>query len=262
MKKNLQLLAVLALVTVAIPASAKPPIYMKYDGVDGSVQSRKNGGQIEIESFSWGATNSGAHAVSEGGCTTGPAKFTVKGTPPAEMTKLCQTRGRIGTVVVDIDGVKHAFENASFTGCQTGNGSVPTDQFSLNYTKCTYHRGGVRVAAGDVNNASTAQPNARLIGLPSGPVPVNVETLTLNGTGATLALTKVGTGTLTLSGANSAPLPKLELELTSGPKWTFYQVEIKGIMISSATGARSKPMDQFSLNFAKVEGPVAGYPSR
>jgi type VI protein secretion system component Hcp len=41
------------------------PIYIDYDGIKGTVREQASGGhrgEIEIESFSWGVSNSGAHA--------------------------------------------------------------------------------------------------------------------------------------------------------------------------------------------------------
>jgi len=210
---------------------------------------------IEIQSWSFGASNPTA-------CATGPLKFTVRGAEAESVRKLCQSHMPLGSITVDIDGVQHRFENASFASCQSGDGIVPTDQFTLNFARCTYHRGGVNVAAGDVNGDGATQPNARLSGLITGPVPVRVERLTLNGTSATLSLTKAGPGTLVLSSGNNAPLPQVVLELTNGTRWTFYNVILRDALVSSATARSSSPMQQFRLNYEKVEGPATGYSAR
>lgn len=261
----------------ALSMSARPPIYMKYDGIKGqatpsAADSHKE--TIEIASWSFGASNptaTGGNRVQgntigtdPAGCTTGPFKFTLRGAIPSSLAALCQTRGPVNNVVLDVNGVKHQFQNATLSSCQTGPGAAPTDHFTLNYSKCSYH-GGARVAAGDVNgDGASVRPNARLIGLPSGPIPVHLQSLKLNpdGAGAILSLTKTGPGTLTLAGANTTPLPKLELVLTNGQKWTFLEVKLENVLISSATGQSSIPTDQFSLNFQKVEGSMAGYVSR
>jgi hypothetical protein len=266
----LQITAVAVAAFTSLTASALPPIYMDFEGIPGiKLTEGKNAGEIEIHSWSLGASNPSAasgnrvqgNRIGTDAEETGPFKFSIKGTPSAELKRLCASRQPLGNVLVDIDGAKHRFQNATFTSCQSGDGSVPTDQFSLNFSRCSYH-GGVNVAAGDVNARSNVKPNGRLIGLPSGPVPVHVESLTLNGAGATLKLTKVGAGTLILSGANAAPLPKLELVLADGPKWTFYKVTMKEVLVSSATARSSVPTDQFSLNFATMEGPASGYAGR
>jgi type VI protein secretion system component Hcp len=270
MKTNLlQLTAVAVAAFTSLTASALPPIYMDFEGLPGiKLTEGKKGKEIEIQSWSLGATNSSSggnrvqgNRIGTDAAETGPFKFSVKGTPSTELRKVCASRQPLGNVMVDIDGAKHHFQNATFTSCQSGDGSIPTDQFSLNFSRCAFH-GGVSVAAGDVNARSSVQPNGRLIGLPSGPLPVHVESLTLNGTGATLKLTKMGAGTLVLSGANAAPLPKLELVLTNGPKWTFYKITMTDLIVSSATGQSAPPTDQFSLNFATMEGPPSGYPAR
>ncbi|MEO8379083.1 MAG: hypothetical protein ABI779_05420 [Acidobacteriota bacterium] len=277
MKKKLPLFAALALVTMAsVPLSARPPIYMKFDGVDGQATANdpKHGGYIELESLSVGSSNStgiavkGSRTGTDASCPTSPVRFVVKGTPPADLMKLCQSRQRIGSVSVDINGVMHQLQDASFESCQSGASPVPANGFSLNFTKCTFpghSHGGVNVAMGDLNASANVQPNARLIGLPTGPVPVHLESLTLNpdGTSGTMGITKLGSGRLNLGSASATPLPKLELELTNGTKWTFLKIKLTDILISGATGQTSgKPMEQFSLNFFKVEGPVAGYPTR
>src|SRR5215510_5448176 len=66
MKRSL-LLAFLAPILTVTPCKA--PIFMKYDGVDGESSSTNHPNAIEIESFSWGATNTaaGAHGAGGGG---------------------------------------------------------------------------------------------------------------------------------------------------------------------------------------------------
>jgi len=255
MKTNLRYFAVLtALCLTALATYALPPVYIKFDGIKGETSSAHKE-TIEIQSWSLGASNPTS-------CATGPVKFSVRGADAESVKKLCQSHVPLGTITVDVDGVKHRFENASFAGCQSGDGMVPTDQFTLNYSRCSYHRGGVNVALGDVNGDGATQANARLSGLITGPVPVHVERLTLNGTSATVSLTKVGPGTLVLSSANNAPLPQVVLELTNGTKWTFFKVVMKDILVSSATTRGSSPMQQFSLNYERVEGPATGFSAR
>jgi len=261
MKTNLRRFVLLTTICLtALAMNALPPVYMKFDDIKGEAKPTSKEGHkdaIHIESFSFGASNPSSTA-----CATGPVKFTVRGADADSVKKLCQSRMPLGSITVDIDGVQHRFENASFASCQSGDGMVPTDQFTLNYARCTYHRGGVNVAAGDVNGDGATQANARLSGLLTGPMPVHVERLTLNGTSATVSLTKVGPGTLVLSSANNAPLPQVVLELTNGTRWTFYKVVMKDTLVSSATARGSSPMQQFSLNYERVEGPATGYSAR
>ena len=247
MKTNLRYFAVFtALCLTALATYALPPVYMKFDGIKGETSSAHKE-TIEIQSWSLGASNPTA-------CATGPVKFSVRGADAESVKKLCQSHMPLGSITVDVNGVKHRFENASFTTCQSGDGMVPTDQFTLNYARCSYHRGGISVAVGDVNGDGA--PNARLIGLLTGPVPVHVERLTLNGTSATVSLTKSGPGTLVLSSANNAPLPQVVLEMNNGAKWTFTRVTFGDLVISSAT------TQQFNMSFTKVEGPPAGFSAR
>ena len=273
MKKNQLRLAVLTtLMLTSISMSALPPVYMDYGDIKGeSAAKDKHKDTIQIESWSLGASNSASGNRVQGnrigtdaaGCATGPFKFVIRGAAAEDMKKLCQSRVPLGNVTVDIDGVKHRFENASFASCQSGDGSAPTDQFSLNYAKCTYHRGGVHVATGDVNGDGATQANARLIGVGASPIPVQLESLTLNpdGTTGTLSLTKVGAGTLTLAASNT-PLPQVVLELSNGTKWTFTRFILANVVVTSATNRSGRPMEQLSLHYEKVVGPAAGYTRR
>jgi hypothetical protein len=120
------------------------------------------------------------------------------------------------------------------------------------------------VAAGDVNGDGAFRANARILGLRSVAIPVHLESLKLNpnGTSATVSLTKAGTGTLVLTGANNAPLPQIVVELDNGTKWTFTRVILENVIVSSATGHNALPMEQISLNYAKVEGPATGFTAR
>lgn len=242
--------------------------YMKLGDIKGNVtpaSKEKHRDTIQIESWSLGASNpsSGnqAHA--------GPFRFTVRGAEAESLKALCQSRVPLGNVVVDIDGVKHRLENASFASCPSGDRAMPVEEFAVHYTTCTYHNSPLRGApyffgGGTVlgNSAPNARPrvpvflcpshasvneNARLTGLSTGPIPIHLERLKVdpNGTSASMSLAKVGTGTLTLSGSNT-PLPQVVIERTDGSKWTFTDVRISNV-------ARSGAMTELSLNFTKVE---------
>lgn len=49
--------------------------FLKLDGIDGSSQDKTHKGQIDIESFSWGAFRSGSNGAGSGGGGAGKAKF-------------------------------------------------------------------------------------------------------------------------------------------------------------------------------------------
>jgi type VI protein secretion system component Hcp len=275
MNESTYRIAILAACTAArLSLSALPPVYMDFGTIKGEAKASSEGHKdaIQIESWSFGASNPAAGNRVQGnrigtdatGCTTGPLKFAVRGAAAEDVKKLCQSRVPLPAVTVDIDGVKHRLENASFTSCQSGDGTVPTDQFSLNFAKCTYHRGGVHVAAGDVNGDGAHEANARISGLKQAPVSVRLENLKFSpgGKSATMTLTKVGAGTLALASTNSTPLPQVVLELSNGTKWTFLEVTLTDLLISSATGGGSHATEQYTLNFARVEGPASGFAAR
>lgn len=267
MKNHLYRVVVLVAFGLTTLAASAWPTFIQLDGIRGETKSKdKHKDEIHIESYSFGGSQTSSGNRVQGnligtdaaGCTTGPFKFTVRGAVAEEVKKLCQSRARVGNVAVDLDGVKHRFENASFASCQSGDGSVPTDQFTLNFEKCAFHRGGVRVASGDVNGDSfpefhggifvgaATQSNARLIGLSTGAVPIHLESLKRNpgGRSASVSLAKVGPGTLILSGS-APPLPQVVLELTNGSQWTFTGVTFSNIVSSGATV-------RMSLNFTKI----------
>src|SRR5688572_19720430 len=121
MKAKLQLLMVMVMTTlISIPMSAAS--YFWIEGIPGAQKDDVHKETIEIVSWSLGATQARPAGnrvqgnfigTDASGCAIGPLKFQVKGTPAAGLTQLCQSRGRIPSVVVDLDGVKHTFQNAS-----------------------------------------------------------------------------------------------------------------------------------------------------
>jgi len=253
MKKNLRLFVGLALLSaLSLSMSALPPAYMKLGDIKGEVSLAGHEGTIEIQRWSLGATNPTS-------CSKGPFKFSVRGTPSAELTRLCQSRRPVGTVVVDIDGVKHSFENASFESCQSGNGSIPTDQFSLNFAKCTFH-GGVRVASGDLTGDS-AQPNARLVGLPGGPLDIRLGSLKVDAARSSAVVSLGKLGRVEVLPAPGTSLPELAIELTDGTTWRFYEVKLQDVLVSGYSVSASGGT-QLTLNFTKIVGPASGYPLR
>lgn len=129
---------------------------LEIDGIKGESNDTKHPGTIEIESFSWGATNSGAHATGGGG-GAGKVSFQdlhfstgVNKSSPLLMLA-CASGQHIKKAVLFVrkqggdqqeyytitleDVLVSSYQSGGSSG---GGASVPTDQFSLNFTQIKY----------------------------------------------------------------------------------------------------------------------------
>ncbi len=124
---------------------------LEIDGIPGESQDDKHSGTIEIDSFSWGASNSGASASGTGG---GAGKvsfqdihFTAGVNKSSPLLMLACASGqpvKKAVLYVRKQGVDQqeyytiTFEDAIISSYQSGGsasgGSVPSDQFSINFT--------------------------------------------------------------------------------------------------------------------------------
>lgn len=128
---------------------------LEIDGIKGESGDSKHKETIEIESFSWGAGNSGSHA-SGGGGGSGKASFqdlhctaNVSKASPVLMLK-CASGEHIEKAVLFVR--KQGKDQQDFymvtledllvssyqSGDSTGGNPVPTDQFSLNFAKIKF----------------------------------------------------------------------------------------------------------------------------
>jgi type VI secretion system secreted protein Hcp len=126
--------------------------YLKLDGVDGESKQKGFEGQIDLESWSWGASQSGTHG-SGGGGGAGKASFQDmhfvmkinKASP--KLMLACATGEHIKSGLLTArkaGGTQQEFLKIKLTDVlvssyQTGGSGhgdiVPTDQISLNYSK-------------------------------------------------------------------------------------------------------------------------------
>jgi type VI secretion system secreted protein Hcp len=126
--------------------------FLKIDGIDGESGDSKHKGEIELQSWSWGATNAGSHASGGGG---GAGKvvmqdihFTMhvsKASP--KLCLACANGEHIKKAVLTCrkagkdqqEFLKYTFEDLIISSYQTGgSGSssiIPVDQVSINFTK-------------------------------------------------------------------------------------------------------------------------------
>jgi len=232
-------------------------IYMKVEGIKGRVTAAGHEGWIELGSVQL-ADGTPLRAAEMGRVLV--TSYSISGQGGDGF--VCQPNRPLGDVLVDIDGKRHVLRNARFAECPTLRNGVSTSVLAFGGS----FRGGVKVAAGDVSGDGATQPNARLIGLGAAPIPIRLERLKLNpnGTSATMSLTKIGPGTLTLTATSpTSMLPKVVLELTNGTKWTFSQVTFTyTVNNTSSADSDSLPTETISMNYAKAEGPAAGYTAR
>jgi type VI secretion system secreted protein Hcp len=130
--------------------------FLKLDGIKGEVVESKHKDEIEIESFSWGVTQTGTLAFGGGG-GAGKAQFqdfhftsnTSKASP--QLFIKCATGEHIkdGTLSLRKAGreqeqvflkitLTDVLVSSYQTGGSAGGETVPTDQFSLNFAKIEY----------------------------------------------------------------------------------------------------------------------------
>lgn len=126
--------------------------FLKIDGIDGESQDAKHKGEIDLQSFSWGASNTGSHAAGGGG---GAGKvqmqdfhFTMrvnKATP--KLMLACASGEHIKKAVLTCrkagkeqqEFVKVTFSDLLVSSYQTGGSGgadvLPTESISLNFAK-------------------------------------------------------------------------------------------------------------------------------
>jgi type VI secretion system secreted protein Hcp len=125
---------------------------LEIEGIKGESSDKKHPGTIEIESFSWGCTNSGSHAGGGGG-GAGKVSFqdvtfsthTNKSSP--ELMQRCATGEHIKKAVLfvrkqgtdQLDYYKVTLTDLLVSSYQSGGShGIPMDTFSLNFTKILF----------------------------------------------------------------------------------------------------------------------------
>ena len=130
--------------------------FLKLDGIKGESQDSKHKDEIEIESFSWGVTQSGTLAFGGGG-GAGKAQFqdfhftnkVSKASPQLFIKCVTGEHIKVGTLSVrkaggdraGIDFYKITLSDVLVSSYQSGGnagGDIPADQFSLNFAKVEY----------------------------------------------------------------------------------------------------------------------------
>jgi type VI secretion system secreted protein Hcp len=134
---------------------ASVDFFLKIEGVDGESTDAKHKGSIDLESWSWGQSQSGTHSSGGGG---GAGKVSMqdfhavmkvnKASP--KLALACATGDHIKKAVLTCrkagkdqqEYYKIVLSDLLVSSYQTGGnghgGIVPTDQFSLNFTKIEF----------------------------------------------------------------------------------------------------------------------------
>lgn len=130
------------------------PYFLKIDGIAGDSLDAKHKGEIEVESFSWGVSNSASPGVGSGGGGAGKAEFedlnvvTPFSRASPRLFQACATGEHLRSAVLTgrQSGGKAQFEfvtltlsdvlvSAYRTGVASADAVIPSDQFSLAYSK-------------------------------------------------------------------------------------------------------------------------------
>lgn len=128
---------------------------LEIDGVKGESKVKKHEGQIEIESFSWGATNSGSFSAGTGGgagvVSFQDVHFTTKVNKASPILMLsCATGKHISKAILHVrkqGGEQEEYYTITLndvlissyqSGDAAGGDSIPTDQFSINFAKVKF----------------------------------------------------------------------------------------------------------------------------
>jgi type VI secretion system secreted protein Hcp len=127
--------------------------FLKIDGIEGESTDDKHKGQIDVLSFSWGASNAGSTGAGGGG-GAGKVQFqdihftTTMNKASPKLMLACATGEHIKEVVLtgQLSGkrgqqfLEIKLTDVLVTSYQSGgsSGEVPTDSFSLNFSKIEF----------------------------------------------------------------------------------------------------------------------------
>jgi type VI secretion system secreted protein Hcp len=127
--------------------------FLEIDGIQGETEDPRHKDTIEIYSFSWGISQTGSASGGSGG-GAGKASFqdlhfsTSVSKASPKLMLACATGQHIASVVFFVhrggdtqDYIKITLEDVLVSSYQTSGsagGAVPTDQFSLNFTKIKF----------------------------------------------------------------------------------------------------------------------------
>ena len=152
-------------------------IFLKIDGIEGESSDAKHKGEIEIESFSWGASAPGTGGPGGGGTgrvTMEDFSFTTPVTMASPKLFLaCVERRRIKTALLTVrrsggqqpDFLKVTMSDVQISGWkQAADAELPIDQVSMNFGKVQIAFAGQRPdgTPGDTVTAGWDSKNTKI----------------------------------------------------------------------------------------------------
>ena len=242
------------LLLLAVPSFAALNAYLKMDTIPGESTDPSHAGWIDIESWSWGASRvmHGSAASAPAHCTSHSLNFVKrldKASPLLSRAALSGTP--IPNVTLEINGERHMLQNVVIASVQQSQmDGRPAESLTLNFARCATHEIALATPPG-FNHKIELVPNGILIGLTPRPESLSLASLNFLGTTQATLTRKAGgdpSGVLMRACANGKHFPTVTITTRTGQKWTFSDVSL------SPTGP-----DSFSLNFAKVDGPMNGF---
>ena len=129
--------------------------FLKLDGIDGESKDSKHSGEIDLESFSWGETQTGTHSAGGGGgagkvqmqdfhfvmkCNKASAKLFLACAEGEHIKKgvlVCRKAGKEQQEFLKVTMSDLLISSFQTSGSSHGD-EVPTDQVSLNFSKIEF----------------------------------------------------------------------------------------------------------------------------
>jgi type VI protein secretion system component Hcp len=243
------------LLLLALPSFAALNAYLKMDTIPGESTDPSHAGWIEAQGLNFGTSH--AQAVIAPGaarCSIHSLNFTKRVDKASPMLARTAMNGApIPNVTLEVNGERHMLQNVTIASVQqTQLDGRPAESISLNFARCATHDSAVAMTSRDIKHKIDFMPNGILVGLTPRPESLSILSLNFIGTNQATLTRKSGgdpQGVLMRACANGKHFPTVTITARTGQKWTFSDVSF----------APSVTADSFSLNFAKVDGPMTGF---
>jgi len=260
------------------PLFARVAEFIKFDGITGESKQAGHTGWIEIDSFSFGVTQTGAHSGGGGGGAGKVAVHDISITKNYDKTSAflanAVANGRhFKTVTLDVGTEHYVFEDVTITGVQS-QGHASADGMAKETIKMAYLHDAIHDPPVDSkSNPIGAAVTTRVVT----PIPPNaafgggimgaaiLQSLRLVGqTEAIIVVCDVAGGTTVAalqraqqSGARAMPTLTIRAN-GKQPGQPSVQFTLTNVLVSGSSMAAGG-CSQFTLHFSKFDGPPTGY---
>jgi len=260
-----------ALLLASLPLFAAYDAFLKIDTIPGESTAPGHQGWLDIESFSWGATSTAAARTAGSKCSFHSLNFTKKLDKASPMMAQAAMTGMLlPAVTVEVNGERHMLQNVQIRSVQNVNGATgPAQLVTLNFARCLTHEANAMLAPEHkaVITNIKADSNAMLAfgdGMPGDAV--SMQDLHFTGPNqAVMTVRKAGGSNAILIGllrasANGKHIPVVSISArkAGGGQQEYYQVKLTDVLVSSYQSGGAG-FDQVTLNFAKLDGPMAPF---